>query len=196
AFDMPIAASLRGTCKASTSRINGTNQAGQQGAGDCRNSQAGKPVHLAQVRAHFINCHRRDDGGREHGWREVTAAALSPPTGFNRLAFGERFDEVFASHDPVYFGQLALGVRTSTNNDTGPSGAYRADHDHIVRTEARFTLRVHRQHALALRYLLSRRITSAPATGDADQSSGSVGLYYVYLGNHGFGAVDWRDAAH
>lgn len=44
-------------------------------------------------------------------WREVGAAAISPATGFNRLAFGDRFDTIFASRNPAYYGRLALGVR-------------------------------------------------------------------------------------
>jgi uncharacterized protein DUF3943 len=35
-------------------------------------------------------------------WREIGAAAISPATGFNRLAFGDRFKAIFPSHDPVY----------------------------------------------------------------------------------------------
>lgn len=31
-------------------------------------------------------------------WRELTAAAISPPTGLNRLAFGSRFDKARAAH--------------------------------------------------------------------------------------------------
>lgn len=34
---------------------------------------------------------------------------LSPSTGFNRLAYGERFDTVFPSHHPAYFAHLQLG---------------------------------------------------------------------------------------
>ncbi len=35
------------------------------------------------------------DGGKPGFWRELGAAILSPPTGFNRLAFGTRFKPVF-----------------------------------------------------------------------------------------------------
>ncbi len=295
-------------------------------------------------------------------WREAAAAVISPPTGFNRLAFGDRFQHVFAAHEPVYFGHLALGARTATRSEAGRSGkkfqhneavaefsldyglpgkpgytyerpfdyfsvnatvssanafdtlttrglligtdyaigqhyrglwglygsfdylepqtfrvsstalslgttaqwwiapavalqgsalagagyaavgtvngatdndndfglvpqalvalrlifgnraavdttvreyfvsrigdAYRSERDTILRADAAFTLRVHRQHALSLRYLLSRRSTGTEAAGDTNQSNASVGLYYVYLGNAGFGAVDWRDSAH
>ena len=54
-------------------------------------------------------------------WREVLAAAASPPTGLNRLAFGDRFDHIFSSHDPVYYGRLAFGVATNTEHKSGLS---------------------------------------------------------------------------
>ncbi len=291
-------------------------------------------------------------------WREVFAAAVSPPTGLNRLAFGDRFDPIFASHDPVYYGRLALGVATNTQHKSGTSttlqhteeiadfsldyglpgkpgysydrpfdyftfkitassangvenlmtrgllfgtdyaagknyrgvwglyGSYdyiepqifrvsttalslgttaqwwlsrtialqgsvlagagygavgtvhgtaendynfgvapqalialratfgdrvsletttrenfvsrlggtgRSGHDNIIRTDAALTVRVHKQHAVAIRYLLSRRDTSASDLGNLVQSSATVGLFYTYLGNDGFGVVDWRD---
>jgi Domain of unknown function (DUF3943) len=47
--------------------------------------------------------------GTPSGWRELGAAVISPPTGFNRLAFGERFDTVFPSRHPAYFSQLQVG---------------------------------------------------------------------------------------
>jgi hypothetical protein len=292
-------------------------------------------------------------------WRELSAAAISPPTGLNRLAFGSRFDNIFASHDPVYYGRLALGVSTTTQSNAGPStkvqhteaigdfsldygmpgkpgytydrpfdyfsfkatassangfenlmirglligtdykagenyrgvwglyGSYdyiepqtfriastalsigttaqwwlartialqgsallgagyaavgtvngtaendyhfgvapqalissrlifgdkasidltsreyfvtrighaeRAGHDNIIRTDAAFTLRVHRQHAVAIRYLLSQRDSNSPRFGDRSQNNATIGLFYTYLGNGGFGAVDWRDS--
>ncbi len=48
-------------------------------------------------------------------WREVGAAAISPSTGFNRLAFGDRFDGVFRSHDPAVYTRVALGVNINSN---------------------------------------------------------------------------------
>ena len=60
----------------------------------------------------------------EHGnlpswWRELGAAALSPPTGFNRHAFGDRFRDVFHSHDPLYFTRLQLGFSGQAGNASG-----------------------------------------------------------------------------
>ena len=63
----------------------------------------------------------------EHGdgvpkvWREVTAAAISPSTGFNRLAYGERFDPVFSSRGAEYYGRLQVGPSAATRNIQGNS---------------------------------------------------------------------------
>ncbi len=44
--------------------------------------------------------------GVPSAWREVGAAVISPATGFNRLAFGDRFDRVFPSHNPVHYTRI------------------------------------------------------------------------------------------
>ncbi len=54
-------------------------------------------------------------------WRELGAAAVSPATGFNRLAFGDRFRAVWPSHDPVYYSRLQIGFGGSARNDAGTS---------------------------------------------------------------------------
>ena len=54
-------------------------------------------------------------------WRELGAAAVSPSTGFNRLAYGDRFRTVFSSHDPVYYSRLQIGFGGSARNDAGTS---------------------------------------------------------------------------
>ena len=48
-------------------------------------------------------------GGKPGFWRELGAAVISPPTGFNRLVFGNRFDAVFPSHDPAIFTRFQVG---------------------------------------------------------------------------------------
>jgi len=48
-------------------------------------------------------------------WRELGAAVISPPTGFNRLLFGERFKPVFPSRDPEIFVRLRLGATLTTD---------------------------------------------------------------------------------
>src|SRR6185295_14829703 len=53
--------------------------------------------------------------------REVTAALISPPVGFNRLAFPDRFRNVFPSHDPLYFIRASVGFSGTTDNRPGTS---------------------------------------------------------------------------
>jgi uncharacterized protein DUF3943 len=54
-------------------------------------------------------------------WRELGAAAVSPATGFNRLAFGDRFKGLFDNHQPVYYSRLQLGFSGTARNDSGTS---------------------------------------------------------------------------
>ena len=58
------------------------------------------------------------DDGRPGFWRELGAAIISPPTGFNRLVFGDRFDAVYPSHRPATFLRLAGGgtLTSSSHN--------------------------------------------------------------------------------
>jgi hypothetical protein len=52
------------------------------------------------------------EDGKDHPgfWRELGAAVISPPTGFNRLVFGDRFKGVFPSHNPATFTRLRFGT--------------------------------------------------------------------------------------
>ncbi len=54
-------------------------------------------------------------------WRETAAAAISPSTGFNRLAFGDRFDPIFSSRGAAYYSRLQLGLNSATRNVQGTS---------------------------------------------------------------------------
>src|SRR5215470_4971368 len=61
-----------------------------------------------------------EGGGEKPGfWRELGAAAISPPLGLNRLVFGDRFDAVFPSRNPEVFIRLRLGATLTTDIDTG-----------------------------------------------------------------------------
>jgi len=63
-----------------------------------------------------------ESGGGEPGfWRELGAAVLSPPTGFNRLVFGDRFKAIFPSRDPAVFQWVRLGVGSIVSDRTGSS---------------------------------------------------------------------------
>lgn len=48
-------------------------------------------------------------------WRELGAAVLSPPTGFNRFIFGNRFDAVFPSRDPAISTRFQLGASVTAH---------------------------------------------------------------------------------
>jgi len=51
-----------------------------------------------------------EGGGKTPGfWREAGAAAISPPLGFTRHVFGDRFRSVFDSHDPAVYAYVRLG---------------------------------------------------------------------------------------
>ena len=62
-----------------------------------------------------------ENGRLPRFWSEASAAAISPSTGFNRLAFGQRGDTIFSSHNAEYYSRLNLGVSHSSENDAGLS---------------------------------------------------------------------------
>jgi len=70
-----------------------------------------------------------NDGGPPGFWRELGAAVISPPTGLNRLVFGNRFDAVFPSHDPAISWRFQLGAAVNTRL-TGPATS------HFIQNEA------------------------------------------------------------
>jgi hypothetical protein len=54
-------------------------------------------------------------------WREIAATVISPPVGFNRLAFGDRFRAIYPSRGPVYFARLQVGFSGSERGELGGS---------------------------------------------------------------------------
>jgi hypothetical protein len=58
-------------------------------------------------------------GDRPPLWRELGAAVISPPTGFNRLVFGDRFKPVFPSYDPDYFWRFRVGDGINSHGERG-----------------------------------------------------------------------------
>ena len=60
------------------------------------------------------------EDGKPGFWRELGAAGLSPSTGLNRLAFGNRFKAVWVSNEPATFTRLRLGASlTEHQTDQG-----------------------------------------------------------------------------
>jgi hypothetical protein len=66
----------------------------------------------------------------------------------------------------------------------------RVRHDNVVRTDASLTWRVHRQHAVSIRYQLSRRDFDFRDLGNRIQDRGTVGIFYTLLGRNRFGTGD------
>ncbi len=59
--------------------------------------------------------------GEKSFWREVGAAVISPPTGFNRHVFGDRFKSVFPSYGAATFSQGSVGVNWVFHTSGGNS---------------------------------------------------------------------------
>jgi hypothetical protein len=72
------------------------------------------------------------------------------------------------------------------------AAADRGGHDNIVRADASLTVRVYRQHAISLKYLGNRRDAFYPDFGDSSQTRATLGVFYTWLGQDRFGAVEWR----
>ncbi len=49
--------------------------------------------------------------------RELAAALISPSSSFNRIAFGDRFDPLFKSHDPATYTRIGVGLRRNERID-------------------------------------------------------------------------------
>lgn len=64
-----------------------------------------------------------EDEGRKPGfWRELGTTMISPSMGFNRYAYGDRFEPVFPSHHPATFWRLRFGASLTQNlNDQSGS---------------------------------------------------------------------------
>jgi hypothetical protein len=66
-------------------------------------------------------------------------------------------------------------------------------HDNVIRADASITWRIHRQHAVSLRYQLSRRDFDFRELGNRTQNRGTVGIFYTLVGRDRFGTGDWSD---
>ena len=75
---------------------------------------------------------------------------------------------------------------------TNVAAAARGGRDNIVRVDVSYTLRIKRRHALTIKYLGNRRDANFPNAGTTTQSRGTIGIFYTWLGQDGFGNVNWR----
>jgi hypothetical protein len=65
-------------------------------------------------------------------------------------------------------------------------------HDNIARADVAFTYRVYRKHAVTIKYQWNQRDATFPDIGDKKQATGTLGIFYTFLGHDGFGEIDWR----
>ena len=93
----------------------------------------------------------------------------------------------------VIFGERAaldVTAREYFVSRVGSGGV--GGNDNIARADVSFTVRVNKQHAIAVKYLWNRRDASLSFLGDSTQERATVGIFYSYVGSDRFGAVDWR----
>ncbi|MGE5523731.1 MAG: DUF3943 domain-containing protein [Rhodospirillaceae bacterium] len=88
--------------------------------------------------------------------------------------------------------RAALDVTAREYFVSNVAGGSRGGHDNIARADVTFTWRIHKQHAVAVKYLWSRRDATYPDLGDRTQTRATIGVFYTLLGLDRFGAVDWR----
>jgi hypothetical protein len=68
----------------------------------------------------------------------------------------------------------------------------RGGHDNILRADVALTVRIHKEHAVSIRYLWNRRDATFPGLPDATQTRGTLGIFYTLLGHERFGSASWR----
>jgi hypothetical protein len=92
--------------------------------------------------------------------------------------------------------RLIVGDRASLDLTAGEyfvsdvSGS-RSGHDNVVRADAALTWRIHREHAVSIRYQLSRRDSDFRNFGNRTESRGTIGIFYTLLGRDHFGTSAW-----
>lgn len=69
----------------------------------------------------MANLFLEQGGNSPSFWREFGAAAISPPTGFNRYAFSDRFDRIFSSNGAKYYTRLQLGISNTVDSNRAES---------------------------------------------------------------------------
>ena len=135
------------------------------------------------------------DDGRPGFWRELGAAIISPPTGFNRLVFGNRFDAVDPSNRPATFMRLAGGgTLTSSShnvasnvNEHGAVGEFTLTYGlpgkpgySYARPFDYFDFHVSAATANTLETITTRGLLAGKTYASGDQTRGIWGLFGSY----------------
>lgn len=128
-------------------------------------------------------------------WRAIGATAISPPVGFNRLVFGQRFDPVFPGHDPDLYTRWDFGTVVGEHRVQGTStrakrGAAIADFTMAYGTPGQadyeyrrpfdyFNFEFTATTSNAFENILVRGLLAGKGYG-SDSNSGVWGLYGTY----------------
>jgi hypothetical protein len=92
----------------------------------------------------------------------------------------------------IFGDRVSLDVTAREYFVSGIAAGTTGGRDNIIRADIALTMRVHKAHAVALKYLWNRRDATFSGLGDLTQTRATIGLYYTYLGHDRFGAVEWR----
>ncbi|HUR90685.1 MAG TPA: DUF3943 domain-containing protein [Ramlibacter sp.] len=100
--------------------------------------------------------------------------------------------QALAAFHVIYDDHYALDVTARDYFVSRVGGLARGGHDNIARADIAFTWRIHKQHAITVKYLWNQRDAEYPDLGDRSQTRGTLGIFYTLLGQDRFGRVDWK----
>ena len=111
---------------------------------------------------------------------------------------GERDYHYGATPQGMLELRLILGDRAMFNVTaqeyyvSGVASTENRGSENIARGTASFTVRMYGSHALGIRFVASHRDTYYPDIAGRHQTIGTASIMYTFLGDTGFGAVEWR----
>jgi hypothetical protein len=92
----------------------------------------------------------------------------------------------------IFGDRVMLNVTAQEYYVSGVGSTERRGSENVARGVAVLTVRIYGPHALAIRYVASHRDAHYPDIANRHQTVGTVSVLYTFLGNTGFGAVEWR----
>jgi hypothetical protein len=93
----------------------------------------------------------------------------------------------------LLIGDRAMLDLTGQEYYVGSTGATESGRENIVRLNAGLTVRVYDRHALGVRYIISNRDMNYSNLAEKHQTMGTYSIFYTFLSDTKFGAVEWRD---
>ena len=92
----------------------------------------------------------------------------------------------------IFGDKASLDVTARDYFVTRVNASGRGGHDNIARADIAWTMRIHKEHAITIKYLWNQRNATYPDLGDQTQTRGTFGIFYTLLGHQHFGSADWR----